>query len=125
MALSPPTFKGRKGGESNSGVPEDRNSRLTVPSLPPNRQQVRERLALTGGPFTPPSLLPLTLQVRERLTLTGDPVTPPFTPRHRLRKDPLAQIDDGERVRDILKKDGINACLSLCVGGMVVHPELQ
>ena len=82
-------------------------------------------MALTGGPFTPPSLLPLTLQVRERLTLTGDPVTPPFTPRHRLRKDPLAQIDDGERVRDILKKDGINACLSLCVGGMDVHPELQ
>ena len=26
------------------------------------------------------------------------------TLRHRLRKDPLAQIDDGERVRDIFKK---------------------
>ena len=34
---------------------------------------MRERLALTGDPFTPPSPFPLTLQVRERLALTGDP----------------------------------------------------
>ena len=34
---------------------------------------MRERLTLTGSPFTPPSPLPLTLQVRERLALTGDP----------------------------------------------------
>lgn len=28
----------------------------------------------------------------------------PLCLRHRLRKDPLAQIDDGERVREVFKK---------------------
>ena len=38
-------------------------------------------------------------------SVTPDNQTPPCNPgRHRLRKDPLAQIDDGERVRDVFKK---------------------
>ena len=28
----------------------------------------------------------------------------PLCLRHRLRKDPMAQIDDGERVREVFKK---------------------
>ncbi len=70
------------------------------------QQQVNSRVATVlllhcSSCFQP--LTPSPLPLRPQVTPEDIYRVIPLCLRHRLRKDPLAEIDDGDRVRDVFK----------------------